>query len=126
MPRDRLQSLIHLEPRYWFNPEVRSQNFLIPGSVAIIMTLIGTLLTALVVAREWERGTMEALMATPIGVSEFLLGKLIPYFLLGMAAMCLADHGRRVGLRRPLSRLDSDAAGGDGSLFAQPCCRWDF
>lgn len=90
VPRDRLQSLIHLEPRYWFNPEARSQNFLIPGSVAIIMTLIGTLLTALVVAREWERGTMEALMTTPIGVSEFLLGKLIPYFLLGMTAMCLA------------------------------------
>lgn len=90
VPRDRLQSMIFLEPRYWFNPEARSQNFLIPGSVAIIMTLIGTLLTALVVAREWERGTMEALMTTPIGVSEFLLGKLIPYFLLGMAAMGLA------------------------------------
>ncbi len=50
VPRDRLQSMIYLEPRYWFNPEARSQNFLIPGSVAIIMTLIGTLLTALVVA----------------------------------------------------------------------------
>ncbi len=54
------------------------------------MTLIGTLLTALVVAREWERGTMEALMATPIGAGEFLLGKLIPYFVLGMAAMGLS------------------------------------
>lgn len=81
---------ITIEPRYWFNPEVRSQNFLIPGSVAIIMTLIGTLLTALVVAREWERGTIEALMATPVGRAEFLLGKLIPYFLLGMTAMCLS------------------------------------
>ncbi len=90
VPRDRLQSLIQLEPRYWFNPEARSQNFLVPGSVAIIMTLIGTLLTALVVAREWERGTIEALMTTPVGVSEFLLGKLLPYFLLGMFAMGLA------------------------------------
>ena len=81
---------IAVEPRYWFNPEIRSQNFLIPGSVAIIMSLIGTLLTALVVAREWERGTIEALMATPVGVAEFLLGKLIPYFLLGMGAMILA------------------------------------
>ncbi|HVA48264.1 MAG TPA: ABC transporter permease [Pirellulales bacterium] len=81
---------ISVEPRYWFNPELRSQNFLVPGSMAIIMSLIGTLLTALVVAREWERGTMEALMATPISRAEFLLGKLLPYFALGMAAMGLA------------------------------------
>jgi len=90
VPRNHLLPLVYLEPRYWFNPEARSQNFLIPGSVAIIMTLIGTLLTALVIAREWERGTIEALMTTPVGVSEFLLGKLIPYFLLGMGAMSLA------------------------------------
>jgi ABC-2 type transport system permease protein len=82
--------LVVAEPRVWFNPEVNSRNFLIPGAVAIIMTLIGTLLTALVVAREWERGTMEALLATPIGVADFLLGKLVPYFVLGMAAMGLA------------------------------------
>jgi ABC-2 type transport system permease protein len=81
---------IAVEPRYWFNPELRSHNFLIPGSIAIIMSLIGTLLTALVVAREWERGTMEALMATPISRLEFLLGKLLPYFAMGMAAMGLA------------------------------------
>jgi ABC-2 type transport system permease protein len=82
---------IALEPRYWFNPELRSQNFLIPGSIAIIMSLIGTLLTALVVAREWERGTMEALLATPISVVELLLGKVLPYFVLGMAAMGMAS-----------------------------------
>ena len=82
--------LIDVAPRYWFNPEINSRNFLIPGAIAIIMTLIGTLLTALVVAREWERGTMEALMATPVGVAEFLLGKLIPYFALGMTAMALS------------------------------------
>lgn len=81
---------VSIESRYWFNPEIRSQNFLIPGSIAIIMSLIGTLLTALVVAREWERGTIEALMATPVGVSEFLLGKLIPYYLLGMGAMLIS------------------------------------
>ncbi len=85
-----LTPVVSVEPRVWFNPDVRSQNFLIPGSIAIIMTLIGTLLTALVIAREWERGTIEALMATPVGVSEFLLGKLIPYFLLGMGAMILS------------------------------------
>jgi ABC-2 type transport system permease protein len=82
--------LVGAEPRFWFNQEINSRNFLIPGSIAIIMTLIGTMLTALVVAREWERGTMEALMATPISVAEFLLGKLIPYFVLGMAAMGLS------------------------------------
>jgi ABC-2 type transport system permease protein len=82
--------LVVAEPRYWFNPEINSRNFLVPGAVAIIMTLIGTLLTALVVAREWERGTMEALLATPIGKFEFLLGKIIPYFVMGMIAMGLA------------------------------------
>jgi len=76
--------------RFWFNPEVNSQDFLIPGSIAIIMTLIGTLLTSLVVAREWERGTMEALLATPAGRVDFLIGKLVPYFLLGMVSVGLA------------------------------------
>src|SRR3546814_77767 len=55
------------------------------------MTLIGTLLTALVVAREWERGTMEALMATPVSATELLVGKIVPYFLLGLAAMALCS-----------------------------------
>lgn len=78
-----------LEPRVWFNSELVSRNVLLPGSVAIIMALIGILLTALVVAREWERGTMEAMMSTPIRVREMLLGKLIPYFLLGLGSMTL-------------------------------------
>jgi len=76
-----------LLPRVWFNPELASRNSLVPGAVAIIMAIIGTLLTALVVAREWERGTMEALLATPVGVAELIIGKLVPYFVLGMAAM---------------------------------------
>ncbi len=79
-----------LEQRVWFNPELRSRDFLVPGLIAIIMTLIGALLTAMVVAREWERGTMEALMVTPVSAGEFLLGKLIPYFLLGMGGMALS------------------------------------
>jgi ABC-2 type transport system permease protein len=77
-------------PRFWYNPAHESADFLLPGLVAVNMTLIGLLLTALVVAREWERGTMEALMSTPIGTFELLLGKLAPYFLLGMAAMGLS------------------------------------
>lgn len=92
-----LRSAIGLDPRYWFNEELVSRNFLVPGSVAVIMTLIGTLLTALVIAREWERGTMEAIMATPIGRFELLAGKIMPYFALGMASM-LACTVLAVGL----------------------------
>ena len=75
------------QQRIWFNPALRSRDYLVPGLIAVIMTLIGALLTSLVVAREWERGTMEALMATPVTIGEILLGKLIPYFLLGMGGM---------------------------------------
>jgi ABC-2 type transport system permease protein len=80
---------IVLSPRYWYNPGLRSRYFLVPGSIAIVMTMIGTLLTALVVAREWERGTMEAMMATPISMAEFIASKVMPYFLLGLASMAL-------------------------------------
>jgi len=81
---------VDIQSRVWFNPGLRSHDYLVPGLVAIIMTLIGALLTALVVAREWERGTMEALMASPAQMGEILLGKLIPYFLLGMGSMALS------------------------------------
>ena len=81
---------IQVEQRVWFNSAVRSRNFLVPGLIAVIMTLIGALLTALVVAREWERGTMEALMVTPVAVHEILLGKLLPYFIMGMGGMGLS------------------------------------
>lgn len=77
---------IQLEPRYWFNAELESRRALVPGAIAIVMTIIGTMLTALVVAREWERGTMEAVLSTPASVVEILIGKLLPYFVLGMIA----------------------------------------
>ncbi len=83
------QSLIEVSPRYWYNEELESRFFLIPGSLAIIMTLIGSLLTALVVAREWERGTMEALISTSVKRWELILGKIIPYFFLGLFSMIL-------------------------------------
>ncbi len=81
---------ITVEQRIWFNESADSTNFLVPGLLTLIMTLIGTLLTALVVAREWERGTMEALLATPLTPGEILLGKIIPYFILGMMGMLLS------------------------------------
>jgi len=74
------ESIINVEPRYWYNEQLESRFFLLSGSLAIIMTLIGSLLTALVVAREWERGTMEALMSTPVTISELVIGKVVPYF----------------------------------------------
>ena len=83
----RRSSAAGVADRLWFNAARTSENFLVPGSVAIVMALVGTLLTALVVAREWERGTMEALMATPVTAVELILGKLVPYFLLGLASM---------------------------------------
>jgi ABC-2 type transport system ATP-binding protein len=79
--------LVNIENRMWFNPSLESKNYIVPGSIAIIITMIGTLLTAMVVAREWERGTMEALMATPVRIQEIILGKLLPYFGLGLGSM---------------------------------------
>ena len=80
---------ITVEQHVWFNAQLTSRNFLVPGSIAIVMTLVGTLLTSLVVAREWERGTMESIMATPAGSGELLLSKVIPYFVLALASMTL-------------------------------------
>lgn len=78
-----------LKSRVQFNTELTSRFFLVPGSVALVMSLVGTLLTALVIAREWERGTMEALMATPVSAIEILISKIVPYFALGLASMTL-------------------------------------
>jgi ABC-2 type transport system permease protein len=82
-----LSQQIQLKPRYWFNPELESRRVMVPGAIAIVMTIIGTLLTAMVIAREWERGTMEALMSTPATNGEIILSKLLPYFILGMFAI---------------------------------------
>jgi len=86
---ESFEPLIDVQTRYWFNPAAISQHFIIPGAVTIIMTVIGAILTSLVVAREWERGTMEALLSTEVTRGELLLCKLIPYYFLGMLAMLL-------------------------------------
>ena len=80
---------VRLVPRMWFNPASDSRYFLVPGLMVLIMTLTGALLTAMVMAREWERGTMEALLVTPVRMGELLTGKLLPYFVLGMGGMVL-------------------------------------
>ena len=81
-----------VQSRLWFNESNESRYFLIPGLIVLIMTLIGAFLTSLIVAREWERGTMEALFVTPVRPDEILVGKTIPYFVLGMIGLllCLA------------------------------------
>ncbi len=75
---------VQVQQRLWFNPELDSNRAMIPGAMAVVMTLIGTLLTALVVAREWERGTMEAVLSTPSRQAEIIASKVLPYFLLGL------------------------------------------
>jgi ABC-2 type transport system permease protein len=80
---------VGVQSRMWFNEAGESRYFLVPGLIVLIMTLIGALLTALVMAREWERGTFEALFVTPIHAEEILLGKTIPYFILGMIGLAL-------------------------------------
>jgi ABC-2 type transport system permease protein len=81
---------IDLRYRYWFNAELRSADAIVPGIIAMVMTMTGTLLTALIVAREWERGTMESMLASPAGMAELLAAKLGCYFILGMASMVMA------------------------------------
>jgi ABC-2 type transport system permease protein len=80
---------VTVQSRLWFNEAYESRYFLVPGLIVLIMTLIGSMLTALVIAREWERGTLEALFVTPVRSGEILLGKTIPYFVLGLAGFAL-------------------------------------
>ncbi|MFB3812610.1 MAG: ABC transporter permease [Terriglobales bacterium] len=79
-----------LRPRVWFNADMESKNYIIPGLIAVIMMVIAALLTSLTVAREWERGTMEQLISTPVKGNELILGKLLPYFAIGMLDVLLA------------------------------------
>jgi ABC-2 type transport system permease protein len=80
-----------LESRMWFNDSNDSHYFLVPGLIVLVMTIIGAFLTAMVVAREWERGTIEALFVTPMRAGEFLTSKIVPYFAMGLIGfgLCL-------------------------------------
>jgi len=107
---------IGIESRFWFNPNAKSRNYLIPGSITIIMTVIGALLTSLVVAREWERGTMEALLASPVTRTELLLSKLLPYYALGIVSLFLCV-GVAVGVMGIPFRGSILVLWGIGTLF---------
>jgi ABC-2 type transport system permease protein len=86
---------VGVEERIWYNDANDSHYFLVPGLVVLVMTLIGAMLTSLVMAREWERGTLEALFVTPVKADEILLGKTIPYFALGMVGLALCLLGAK-------------------------------
>ena len=90
-PLQQIQPMV-VQSRVWFNEDLESRNFIIPGLVAAIMALVGAQLTSLTISREWERGTMELLISTPVRPSEVMIGKLVPYLVLGWldAAFCLA------------------------------------
>lgn len=81
---------VDLRLRVWYNPELKSRWFIIPGLIAVIMGVISALLTSLTVAREWEQGTMEQLISTPIHPVELFLGKITPYFCIGMVDVMLS------------------------------------
>jgi ABC-2 type transport system permease protein len=93
---------VSVEARYWYNANAESRWFLIPGSMTVIMTLLGTLLTSLVIAREYERGTLEALYATPLTRGQILIGKTMPYFVLAMVSMAVCVLTALLLFRLPL------------------------
>ncbi len=100
--RPLLNAPIVAENRLWFNETNESTHFLVPGLIVLVMTLIGALLTSLVMAREWERGTFEALFVTPVRSGELLLGKIVPYFALGMIGLALSILGSKLLFGVPL------------------------
>ena len=85
-----LRAPLEVEPRVWFNADMESRNYIVPGLIAVIMMVIAALLTSLTVAREWESGTMEQLIATPLNGPELILGKLVPYFCIGVFDLILS------------------------------------
>ncbi len=107
---------LNLDARFWYNPSATSRNYLVPGAITIIMTVIGALLTSLVVAREWERGTMEALLASPVTRAELLLSKVLPYYALGIVSLFLCVGVAVVVMRVPF-RGSWWVLWGIGSLF---------
>ncbi len=83
---------IAVQSRVWFNEGLVSRDFIIPGVIALVLALVGAQLTSLTIAREWERGTMELLLSTPVTPMEMMIGKLLPYFVIGLvdSGICLA------------------------------------
>ncbi len=87
---DNLRPAVEGRVRVWFNEELESRNFIVPGIIAVIIMIVGAMLTSLVIAREYENGTMETIRSLPINAVEFLTGKAIPYFLIAMTDVLVA------------------------------------
>jgi ABC-2 type transport system permease protein len=102
-------TILDVRPRVWFNEDLESRNFIIPGLIAVIMMIIAALLTSLTVTREWENGTMEQLISTPVKSGELILGKFLPYFSIGvldlLIAIAMAQFIYRIPLRGSLVLL---------------------
>jgi ABC-2 type transport system permease protein len=81
---------LDLRPRVWFNEQLESKNYIVPGLIAVIIMVIAALLTSLTIAREWERGTMEQLISTPVTANELIIGKFTPYFVIGLFDLMIA------------------------------------
>ncbi len=114
---------LEVRPRVWFNADLESRNYIIPGLIAVIMMVIAALLTSLTVAREWERGTMEQLISTPVKGPELILGKLAPYFLIGMFDVLLAVLMARFVFHVPL-RGSVAAIFGMAAIFLAGSLSW--
>lgn len=109
--RGRLQPAVEMEQRSWYNPDLRSQTVLVPGIIALVMVVVAAMLTSTTIAREWESGTMEQLISTPLTAPELIFGKVVPYFAVGMIDVALAVFiGRWV--------FDVPIVGNAGLLFA--------
>lgn len=109
--RDALKPPVELDQRSWYNPDLRSQNVLIPGIIALVMIVVAAMLTSVTVAREWETGTMEQLISTPLRGPELIVGKVIPYFVIGISDVALA-----VAMGKWI--FDVPVVGNAGLLFA--------
>ncbi len=109
--RGKLNPPVELVQRSWYNPDLRSQNVLIPGIIALVMIVVAAMLTSVTIAREWETGTMEQLISTPLRGPELIGGKVIPYFIIGMADVALA-----VAMGKWI--FDVPVVGNAGLLFA--------
>lgn len=105
---------LSVETRTWYNEDLESSAFIIPGVLALVMSVIGAFLTSLTIAREWERGTMEQLISTPVTALEIMFGKLLPYFVLGMGdtaiSAAIAIYWFRVPFRGSFASLTASSA----------------
>jgi ABC-2 type transport system permease protein len=109
-----MRPAVEFRPRVWFNADMESRNFIIPGLIAVIMMLLSALLTSMTVSREWERGTMEQLVSTPVKPAELVIGKLLPYLGIGvidvLVVVLVGEFAFRVPLRGNVLLLFASAS----------------